>query len=154
MGRLTTALLAVALAAALLAPVADARDFNCDASAIRLQLGSAPTVEPVTANHGEASCKEVKAQTAAQSGAVSGGILLAQTTLPTSAQATATGGLGTLTVGQGALAGIPIPTLDAVNSLPAVTVPLVIPGLPSSVTVDIRPAVRALVAGLPNASLL
>src|SRR3954447_10611256 len=158
MGRLVTAFIALALVAALAAPAADARDFNCDASAIRLQLGGAPIVEPVTANRAESACKAVTAQTAASSGPVSGGVLLAQTATPSSTQATALGGVGQLTVGQGALSGIPLPTLTAVDALPAVTVPIplagTVLGLPSSISVDIKPAVKALVAGLPNAALL
>src|SRR6476646_10813560 len=138
---------------ALTAAPASARDCNCDASSIRIQIASQATVEPVTANRGQAECKEVKSQTSTGNAVVSGGVLLAQTTLPSSKEAQALGGLGQLTVGQGALAGVPIPTLDAVNQLPSVTVPLVIPGLPSQITVDIRPAVQALVNALPSAAL-
>src|SRR4051794_31254390 len=138
----------------LAASSAHARDFNCDASSIRIQLAGNATVEPVTANRGATECKEVKSQTSASSGPVSGGILLAQTTRPSDKEAQALGGLGSLSVGPGALAGIPIPTLDAVNQIPPVQVPLGILGLPPSVTVDIRPAVQAFVAALPNAALL
>jgi hypothetical protein len=143
----------------LAAPAAQARDFNCDASALRLQLGGATTVEPVTANRGVSACKEVKSQTAAQSGPISGGVLLAETTVPSRNEVQARGGLGQLSVGLGALSGIPLPTLDAIDGIPAVTVP--IPGggppplpLPASIQVDIRPAVKALVAGVTTGPLL
>src|SRR4051794_28848482 len=103
------------LVAVAAAPAAQARDFNCDASSIRIQLAGNATVEPITANRGETECKEVKSQTSATSGPISGGVLLAQTSRPSDKEAQALGGLGTLSVGQGALAGIPIPTLDAIN---------------------------------------
>src|SRR3954447_10729772 len=124
MGRFTVAFIALAFAAVIAAPGAQARDFNCDASAIRLQIASQATIEPITANRGQTTCKEVKSQTSATSGPVSGGILLAQTTLPSATEAQAVGGLRRLTVALGALTGIPIPTLDAIDALPAVTVPV------------------------------
>jgi hypothetical protein len=142
----------------LAAPAAQARDFNCDASALRLQLGNATTVEPVTANRGVSACKEVKSQTAAQSGPVAGGVLLAETTVPGRNQAQARGGLGQLSVSLGALSGLPLPTLDAIDAIPAVTVPIPLSGqslgLPSSIQVDIRPAVKALVSGVTTGPLL
>jgi hypothetical protein len=160
MERFTRALLGIGIATAIIAPSAQARDFTCDASAVRLQLGSTATIEPVTANRGGTSCKAVKVQTAATNGPISGGSLLAQTSLASATDAQAIGGVGQLSVGQGALAGIPLPTLDAINAIPPVTVPIPaldqLPpfNLPSSIDVDIRPAVQALLAGLPNASLL
>jgi hypothetical protein len=142
----------------LAAPAAQARDFNCDASAVRLQLGSATTVEPVTANRGVSACKEVKTQTAAQSGPVAGGVLLAETTVPGRNEAQARGGLGQLSVGLGALTGLPLPTLAAIDAVPPVTVPIPLSGqlqgLPSSIQVDIRPAVKALVAGVTTGPVL
>jgi hypothetical protein len=144
---------------ALAAPAAQARDFNCDASALRLQLGNATTVEPVTANRGVSTCKEVKSQTATQVGPVAAGTLLAETTVPSRNEAQAQGGLGQLSVSASALSGIPLPTLDAIDAIPPVTVP--IPGggppplpLPESIQVDIRPAVKALVAGVTTGPLL
>jgi hypothetical protein len=155
MERFTRALLGIGIATAIIAPSAQARDFTCDASAVRLQLGSAATIEPVTANRGGTSCKAVKVQTAATNGPISGGSLLAQTSLASATDAQAIGGVGQLSVGQGALAGIPLPTLDAINAIPLVPVTLPLPPpLPSSITVDVRPAVQALVGGLPNTSLL
>src|SRR3954447_6774864 len=124
MGRFTVAFIALAFAAVIAAPGAQARDFNCDASAIRLQIASQATIEPITANRGETTCKEVKSQTSATSGPVSGGILLAQTTRPSDKEASALGGLGSLTVSASALANLPIPTLDAIDQIPAVPVPI------------------------------
>src|SRR3954453_18745789 len=82
-------------AAGFAAPAAQARDFNCDASALRLTLGGQATVEPVTANRGAASCKEAKSQTSTTIGPVIGGVLIAETTLP-NGDAQARGGLAAL----------------------------------------------------------
>src|SRR4051795_9957302 len=132
--------------------VADARDFNCDASAVRLTLGGQATIEPITANRGSATCKEVKSQTKQTVGPVTLGALIAETTVPKPTQVDAQGGLGLVSVSADALAGIPIPTLDAIDNVPAVPVPLPAPLVP--ITVDIRPAVKALVAGLQAGPLL
>jgi hypothetical protein len=142
-----------AFALALVASPAQARDFNCDASALRLTLGGSATIEPVTANRGASSCKAVKSQTSLQTGPVVGGVLLAETTVPGVTQAQARGGLASLIVGQDALAGIPVPTLDAIDALPAVSVPLP-PPLASPIQIDIRPAVKALVASATTSPLL
>ncbi|MEA2483687.1 MAG: hypothetical protein QOC55_1634 [Thermoleophilaceae bacterium] len=154
-GRALGAALLAAVACLCSAGVAQARDFNCDASAARLQLGGSATVEPITANRGATTCKTVKTQTAAQSGPVSGGVLLAETTATSSTSVDARGGLGQLSVSSAALAGIPIPTLDAIDALPSVPVTLPAnPLLPPTIQVDIRPAVKALVAGIANGPLL
>jgi hypothetical protein len=157
-GRALRAAPFAALIAVLAPAAAHARDFNCDASAVRLQLGGATTVEPVTTNRGASSCKEVKSQTSLQSGPVAGGVLLAETTLPSGTEAQARGGLAYLSVSLDALSGIPLPTLDAINGIPAVTVPLPVGNpllsLPASIQVDIRPAVKALAAGVTSGSLL
>ena len=58
-----TVLVSVLAGFALAVPAAQARDFNCDASAVRLTLGGQATVEPITANRGESACKDVKSQT-------------------------------------------------------------------------------------------
>src|SRR5260221_10089214 len=127
----------------LAAPAAQARDFNCDASALRLQLGGATTVEPVTANRGVSACKEVKTQTAAQSGPVAGGVLLAETTVPSRNEAHARGGLGQLSVTLDALSGVPLPTLDAIDALPAVPVPTPIGGQLLGPPRALQPGLRA-----------
>ena len=139
--------------------VAHARDFNCDASAMRLTLGGQATVEPITANRGEATCKEVKSQTKQTIGPLTLGALVAETLVPNPTQVDAQGGLGLVRLSTDALAGLPIPTLDAIDQLPAVTVPVpvldqVLHGLPPTITVDIRPAVKSIVGGLQTGPLL
>jgi hypothetical protein len=131
---------------------AEARDFNCDASALRLTLGGSQTIEPITANRGASSCTTVKSQTSLQTGVVDGGALIAETTVPGPTSAQARGGLASLSVSLDALAGLPLPTLDAIDQLPAVNVPLPAPLQP--ITVDIRPAVKALVTGALSGQLL
>jgi hypothetical protein len=133
--------------------VAHARDFNCDASAVRLTLGGQQTVEPITANRGESACKEVKSQTKQTIGPVTLGALYAETTRSSDAAAQAQGGLGLVSVSADALAALPIPTLDAIDQLPAVPLPAN-PLLPAGLTIDIRPAVKSLVGGLKTGPLL
>jgi hypothetical protein len=133
--------------------VAHARDFNCDASAVRLTLGGQATVEPITANRGQASCKEVKSQTKQTIGPVTLGALYAETTVPSASSAQAQGGLGLLSVSADPLAALPIPTLGAIDQLPAVPLPAN-PLLPTGLTIDIRPAVKSLVGGLKTGPLL
>jgi hypothetical protein len=133
-------------------PSASARDFNCDASAVRLSVLGQATVEPITANRGQAECKDVKSQTKQTVGPVTLGALIAETRVPKADTVDAQGGLGLVQLSADALAGLPIPTLDAVDQLPAVTVPLPVPLAP--ITVDIRPAVKSLVAGLKTGPLL
>ena len=156
--RLLLAAFIASLLLAAQAPHAEAAAFNCDASAIRLQLGTAAPIEPITANRGEATCKEDKVQTPATSGPITVGGLIAETTTPSTTEAQARGGVGILSVSADALTGIPIPTLDAVDAVPAVNVPIPLAGqllgLPTEITVDIRPAVRSLVTGLQTGPLL
>jgi hypothetical protein len=152
-GPTRVTLLVVAVLCVFAVPAAHARDFNCDASAVRLQLGGQATVEPITANRGQSTCKEVKSQTKTTIGPVTLGALIAETTVPKGTEANAQGGLGLVSVSADALAGIPIPTLDAIDQLPAVPLPAN-PLLPTGLTIDIRPAVKALVAGLQTGPLL
>src|SRR3954470_3083167 len=159
MGGPARTLLIVAALIPLAAPAAaQARDFNCDASAVRLQLGGQATVEPITANRGAPTCKDVKSQTKQTIGPVTLGALIAETRVPNATQVDAQGGLALVSVSAEALAGIPIPTLDFVDQIPPVVVP-VSPldqalGLPSTITVDIRPAIKSIVAGLQAGPLL
>ena len=158
-GTTRKALLAAVLLVLLAIPAsAQARDFNCDASALRLQLGGQATAEPITANRGSSTCKEVKSQTKITVDPITLGALIAETTVPKATEADAQGGIGLVSVGAGALAGIPIPTLDAVDQIPAVSVPIPLNGqllgLPPTITVDIRPAVKSLVSGLQAGPLL
>jgi hypothetical protein len=135
--------------------VAHARDFNCDASAVRLQVLGQATVEPITANRGESSCKQVKSQTKQTVGPVTLGALYAETTVRAATDVQAQGGLGLVSLSADALAGLPIPTLDEIDQIAAVPVTLPAnPLLPPTITVDIRPAVKSLVAGLKTGPLL
>ncbi|HEX6713266.1 MAG TPA: hypothetical protein VF066_07770 [Thermoleophilaceae bacterium] len=151
-------LFVIACAFVLGTSVAEARDFNCDASALRLTLGGQATVEPITANRGQAECKDVKSQTKQTIGPVTIGALIAETSVPNATQVDAQGGLGLLSVSAEALAGIPIPTLDQIDQIPPVVVPVSpldqVLGLPPEITVDIRPAVKSIVAGLKTGPLL
>jgi hypothetical protein len=150
-----TVLVSVLAGFALAVPAAQARDFNCDASAVRLTLGGQATVEPITANRGESTCKEVKSQTKQTIGPVTLGALYAETTVKSSTEVQSQGGLGLVSVSADALAGLPIPTLDAIDQIPSVPVTLPAnPLLPPTITVDIRPAVKALVQGLQTGPLL
>jgi hypothetical protein len=157
MRRVLPLTLVLGLYIAFAAPAAHALDFSCDASALRLQLGGSTILEPTTANRGAATCRTVKNDAPLAAGPVTGS-LLAETTVTDAADAVSRGGLGSLTVGAGALAGLPLPTLDAIDQVPAVSVPIpvsgLLAGLPSSITVDIRPAVKALVKSATSAPLL
>src|SRR3954468_12152401 len=115
--------LVVVLLCVFAVPAAHARDFNCDASAVRLQLGGQATVEPITANRGASTCKVVKSQTKTTLGPATLGALIAETNVPKATDADAQGGLGLVSVSADALAGIPIPTLDGIDQIPAVPVP-------------------------------
>lgn len=144
----------IALAAT---PAHAALDFSCDASALRIQLGGQTVVEPATANRGVATCKTVSNDIPLNAGPFAGS-LLADTSVTGTTQAVSRGGLGTLTVGAGLLSALPMPTLDAIDQIAPVTVPVPVVdqvlGLPSSVTVDIRPAVKSLVTGALTSPLL
>jgi hypothetical protein len=147
-----TVLVSVLAGFALAVPAAQARDFNCDASAMRLGVLGQATVEPITANRGVSECKDVKSQTKQTVGPVTVGALIAETSVPKANTADAQGGLGLVQVSADALAGLPIPTLDAIDNIPAIGVPLPAPLTP--ITVDVRPAVKSLVAGLQTGPLL
>ncbi|MEA2324032.1 MAG: hypothetical protein QOD81_3882 [Solirubrobacteraceae bacterium] len=123
---------------------ASAAPWNCEASALRASLSSAPAVEPVTANRGQASCAPARAGGASALGGlpapVTGSIVGAATDLqpPQAAvetqRATATAQVATLRVG--ALPGqLPAPPI------PAGLGAFQIPGGPA---VDLRPAIQAL----------
>src|SRR4051794_41925267 len=111
-GRTRTALLVLAAFFVFAVPAAHARDFNCDASAVRLQLGGQQTVEPLTANRGSATCKEGKTQTKQTVGPATLGALIAETAVPDSTEADAQGGVGVVSIKAPALPGIPGPARD------------------------------------------
>jgi hypothetical protein len=168
LGRSTAAAAASSLVAALFAAApapAAVTTFNCDASALRGTVLSAPAIEPITANRGATSCRAASGGlpnlTASLPLPLAASVLSAQTMLlgpadrPDLQQAGAIGGIADLSVK--ALPGLPIalPQVQLPTTLGAVAVPLPAP-LPS-VTVDLRPALQALatqVQALPNASLV
>ena len=140
---LAAAVAAIALAVAAPAP-ASAAPFNCDATAVRGTILSAPAVELLTANKGQAECRSVLATL----GSLAGGLpaplqatsVLAQTIsngTGSSQKITAAGGLTNLRV---PLVNLPIqlPGLNLPASLGAVTVP--IPPLPVGLPIAARSA--------------
>jgi len=150
-------LAALAVAAAVPAP-ASAASFACEASAIRGAVLTAPPIEPITANQGQAGCKAAKGVLADVADGLPVPLSLsaaaAQTTFegseaqPGSQVAGAVGGLLDARVRPLGLPQIPVP----VDQVPTLTVPLSsVPnplGLPlpnQNVTVDLKPALRALV---------
>lgn len=123
---------------------ARAAAFQCDASALRATVATAPPIEPLTANRGAAACATTGAGGAlpATPLPVTGGALFARTTFTgatsLSQVAGASAGLADLNVGP-QLPALPAPDLSA---LPGGGL-LNVPGIGQ---VDIRPALNALVA--------
>jgi hypothetical protein len=135
-------------------PSASARDFNCDASAVRLSVLGQAAIEPITANRGQTECKEAKSQNKQTIGPVTLGALIAETSVPKSDAVDAQGGLGLVQVSADVLAGLPIPDLSAIDQVAPITIGPLLPPLPPSITVDIRPALKSLVAGIKAGPLL
>src|SRR5690349_24592689 len=123
-------LVVVAAAFVLGTSVAQARDFNCDASAVRLTLGGQQTVEPITANRGQTECKDVKSQTKQTVGPVTLGALIAETSVPKADTVDAQGGLGLVQVSADALAGLPTIDLSAIDQITPITIGPLLPPLP------------------------
>jgi hypothetical protein len=163
------------LASAGLPSAASAAELNCDASAFRGTVLTAPPIEPVTANRNQATCKAVTAglSTAALPLPLSAAAVAAQTVVGTPTgpgqRAGAFGGIADVSVR--ALPELPIalPT-GSIPPVPPVTVTLV-PAVPAVVvggvtitqavpattaTVDVQAALRALLPNgkLPTADLL
>ena len=157
MARVLSLSLVVGVYVALAAPAAQAADFSCDASALRIQLGSQAAIEPATANRAAATCQNVSNDVPLNAGPVVGS-LLADTSVTNSTDAVSRGGLDKLTVGSGLLSALHLPTLDAIDQIPSVNVPVPLVdqllGLPSTVTVDVRPAVKSLLNGALTSPLL
>ncbi|MCW3048818.1 MAG: hypothetical protein JWO74_3102 [Solirubrobacterales bacterium] len=153
---LTGSLTALALTCAVPAPASAAATFNCDASALRGTVLSAPAIEPATANRGQDACHTASGPIPDLSALplpLGASVLAAGTTLdgpadrPDLQTASAVGGVADLTVR--ALPDLPIqlPTAQIpAQLLQPITVPL---GL-TTVTVDLKPAIAAL---LPNGKL-
>ena len=170
---LVRALLAGAATALLLAAPAQAAPYGCDASALRGQVLAAPAVEPVTANRGAGPCATVRAGGTLGLPPLAAAAAVAQTTLsnPDAPQRTqavvAAGGVADLVVGGLPSLGVALPlgpvnaAIDAIGPIgltsaggsTTVTSPLGVPvtvpiALPVSASVDVRPALRALVGQL------
>ena len=153
-GRRRAGLTGVVLAAAAIAAAApspaSAAAFTCEASALRGAVLTAPAIEPITANKGQAACRSVKAGLADVTGGLpvplSLSVASAQTIFqgsearPGTQAAGAIGGLADARVRPLGLPQIPVP----VNQVPTLTVPAVGP-LTQGVTVDLKPALQALV---------
>jgi hypothetical protein len=135
---------------ALLAPAgAAAAPWTCEASVVRGTLGTAPAIEPVTANKDGASCLTQSAGGALPAGlpgGATGSLLFARTradgpaSAPASQRITAESGLADLHVPLlPGLPGLPIPSVAPVN-------------VPGFGTIDLNPAIRAVSA--PQGDLL
>ena len=158
------------LASAGLPSAASAAELNCDASAFRGTVLTAPAIEPVTANRNQPTCKPATAglSTAALPLPLTAAAVVAQTAVGTPSgpgqRASASGGIADLSIR--ALPELPIALpIGSIPPVPPVTVTLVpatpavgpIPAVPATTaTVDVQAAIRALLPNgkLPNADLL
>lgn len=133
---------------------------TCDASALRLSVLGQTPIEPITANHGASTCRNDQAGIAPVTvGPLTAGAVFAQTTGAASSHVHSSGGVATLSVATGSLLPFgSLPTGQAINALPSVSVPISaagqLAGLPATVLVDIRPAVSALVPSTAPPTLL
>lgn len=150
---------------------ASAASWTCEASSLRASVLPAlgvPALEPLTANKGAATCATAKTPTASPlpaplSGLLQPNLLFAETSItgpegnPGAQTVTASGGLADVRL------GLPLPALTqlsgVIERIPAVEVPLPLGslglpllGLPSKISLDLRPALRALALG--NVELL
>ena len=163
--KLTLATLVVASIGTAAAP-AQAAGWRCEASAIRTSvLGQAP-VEPITANKGQVVCRSASALGGAGLPAPLNAVTIGASTSatgsvdrPAEQTVTATGGI--VDLGLRILPDLPIklPVNEVIDNVAPVSVPLPalpLPGAPSSVSVDLRPALRAALpnGGLPNTDLV
>ena len=154
--RLALALALLVLALVPAAPAAAAPAWTCEGSALRGTVLGAATIEPLTANKGAETCTPQRAGLAGLTAGLPLPLAVtaigAETTVenegrPVAEQKVgALGGVADLSVR--ALPALPVqlpqPDLSAV---PAITVPGV-------GTIDLKPAVQSLVAGLPNADIV
>lgn len=154
-GALTTAIVALlALAAPATAPAATL--FTCDASALRATLLGAQAIEPVTANRGQSTCKPATGSLVDTSPLplpLSAQAIVARTAVDGSGDAQAvlaSGGIADLRLSVLPSLALPQPVQQAlaqanqaVQNVKPISVPLV-------GTVDLRPALQALI---PNGAL-
>ena len=137
------------------APAA-AAGWTCEGSALRGTVLGAATIEPLTANKGQATCQPARAGlnglTAALPLPLSLNALGAETTVENADQPMgkqkvgATGGIADLRVRALPQLPIPVPQPD-LSSIPAITVPGV-------GTIDVKPTIQGLVNGLPTADIV
>jgi hypothetical protein len=156
MACLAGSLTALSLACAAPAPASVPVTFNCDASALRGTVLSAPAIEPATANLGQAVCRTASGPVASLGALplpLAASVLAARTTLdgpadrPDLQTAAAVGGVADLTVK--ALPDLPIQLPTA--QIPAMLLqPISVPVGLTTVSVDLKPAINAL---LPNGKL-
>lgn len=163
----------VLLAALVVAPFgvtaspASAAGWRCEASAIKASVLGQAAVEPVTANKGQVLCRT-------QSALGSTGLPAPLNAVTVGAATQATGSVdrpgeqvvaatgGVADIGLRILPELPIklPVDEVIANLQPVSVPLpaipLLPGAPTSVSVDLRPALRAALpnGGLPNTDLV
>jgi hypothetical protein len=182
--RFTLLVGAAACSAAVLtsAGTASAAPLQCDASALRGTILGQGALEPVTANRGATACATVAAGGAA-AGQVLAALPLNASILGASTKVTpagtpnekqaalAQGGVANLTVKALPTLPITLPTASIPAALQTLTVPVssltsaipllgpalaLVPGVPSSLTFDLKPAIDALLPSgqLPNVDLL
>jgi hypothetical protein len=146
---LLAALPALALLALLAPAGAAAAPWTCEASVLRGTLGTAPPVEPVTANHGAAACATQSAGGALPAGlplSPTGGAVFARTRADGDASRPETQRVSA----EAGLAALHVPL---VPGLPGIPVPNVAPiDVPGFGTIDLNPAIGALAA--PQRNLL
>lgn len=138
--------LAAGCVAALISAAPASAAYTCEASALRGQVLSAPSIAPMTANVGAPACRAQKGDLASALPApLAVSTLFAETSLSAEQVAYATGGIADLRIGPALDLGAQLPVEQALAGLPALTVPLV-------GTFDLRPAVLALLQ--PSAEVL
>jgi hypothetical protein len=166
-GRFSLAAAVVVAALGASATPANAAGWRCEASAARASVLGQAALEPIVANKGQVLCREANATGNSGLPAPLGAVALGASTRATGSvdkpgdqAVTATGGL--VDFGLRILPDLPIklPVNDVIENVAPVSVPLpavpLLPGSPSSVSVDLRPALRAALpnGGLPDTDLV
>ena len=129
---------------------------HCEASALRATVGGTQTVEPVTRGRGADCATGSATPGVALPPLLSAQALFADTTFDAvSPSGSATGGIAHLAVlpSPELIAQAQAPIIAAINALPPITLPN-LPGVPfTSVTVDVRAALLALIPPVPSSLL-
>lgn len=158
---------------------ADVTSFNCDASALRVTLLGQTTIEPVTANRGQAQCLDASSSLGALPTPLAATLANAVTAISSDGQtANATGGVGNLSVSPAGLASLQAALVNAVQTAQSAAAPAInaiapisisvsslglspqllalLPLGTTTITVDIRPALDALLnaIGSTNSNLV